>query len=268
MTQRQELSLEKPVKTEYILCFPPREMLAGNFFHQVEKVIRWQPEIENQYTYPAVFKERKEEIIEEVFCLFMKSMPETPKANLFTQIWLQQKIRKYILKMEDRAQEDMICHTYEMEHRLDFPYSLRLYSAWDYLEHLNFGKRTRIGIIEGNAISRKDLIALIRRYYDRMNYLTIFSREMTAYEELADDAWEQFGLAVTVTGSLKELEYCDYILDCTVMPFEEGIRCHKGCSIFSVCGNQRKIRSIRKMGEGIRFDSCANILDRAFHNKV
>lgn len=269
MTQKQEIFIEKPVKTEYILCFPPREMLAGNFFNQITKVIRWQPEMEHQYTYPAVFGERKEENIHDVCCLFMKSKPETSKGNRFTQIWLQRKIRKYILNMEnDGNQEKMVCRTYDMEHRQDFPYSLRLYGAWDYLEHLNYGKKTRIGIIEGNAISRSDLIALIRQYYDKMNYLTIFSQEISAYEELADDSWEQFGLAVTVTGSLKELEFCDCILDCTVLPFEAGFKYHKGCSIFSICGNQKKIRCIRKAGGNVRFDSCANILDRAFHNKV
>ena len=155
-----------------------------------------------------------------------------------------------------------------MQTEQDYPYGLRLHFVRNFMAHIVFDRRTRIGVIEGNALMRKDLITLLRQYYDRMNYLTIFSKEPDGYVELAEDAWEQYGLAVTVTANMEELRFCDYILDCTTLPFEDRIVCRKDCIFFAVCAEQKKIRSMRKMGEHVKFDSCFANLDRAFHNKV
>ncbi|MBP3459772.1 MAG: hypothetical protein J6K58_11250 [Lachnospiraceae bacterium] len=268
-------SIEKPVKTEYILCFPPREKLAGNFFSQIKSVLKWHPEIKNEYSYPPVAGERNEVIIHQVVCLFMEQEPVTAKGDGLAKLWLQWQKSSYVRKMyaekglaEERGETGAVCRIHEMQYKQDYPYSLRIYFVQDFFEHLNWGKKTRIGIIEGDAIKRRDLILMLRQYYDRMNYLTVFSREKAAYDEFAEDAWEQYGLAVTVTDSLREMELCDYILDCTMMPFAAGIRLRKGCRFLSVYGDREKIRSIRKAGEGVNFDSCAGILDRAFHNKV
>ncbi|MGN0132238.1 MAG: hypothetical protein ACI4AA_07355 [Lachnospiraceae bacterium] len=261
-TDEEQMCIERAVENEIILCFPPKEPPAGNFFNQMKNVLGWMPEIENMYTYQPVQTTEKEKRIGDISCFFMKNIPETVKGSRLAQYCVRRKIKRYASAMTSD------CKIHEMDSEQDYPYSLRLYFIWDFFEHLNFGKRTRIGIIEGNAISRRDLIALIRQYYDRMNFLTIFSKEPAAYGELTEDAWKQYGLAVTVTGNLKELELCDYILDCTVLPFEGSMKCRKGCSLFSVCADQKKIRSVRKMGGNIRFDSCAANLDRAFHNKV
>lgn len=200
------------------------------------------------------------------------------KRRFYYKRWIDWRVKKYVQKIEGGEEacksgdsitgEDKVCDIYQMKHRQDYPYSLRLHFVEDFLENLNFGKRTRIGIVEGDMLRRQDLIALIRRCYDKINFLIIFSKEGAWYKELVEDAWEQYGLAVTVTASLGELEFCDYVLDCTRMPFDGNIRCRKGCFFFSVFGDQKKIRSLRKAGGEITFDSCANILDRAFHNKV
>lgn len=268
-------SIEKPVKTEYILCFPPREKLAGNFFSQIKSVLRWHPKIKNEYTYEPVFREQNEAVINKVVCMFMEREPAVSKGDGLAKIWLRWRKGSYIRKMnedkaltEERGEMETVCTIHEMQYKQDYPYSLRLYCIRDFFEQLNWGKKTRIGIIEGNTIKRRDLIGLLRQYYDRMNYLTVFSGEKAAYNEFVEDAWDQYGLAVTVTNSLREMELCDYILDCTMMPFSAGIRCRKGCRFFSIYGDREKIRSLRKAGEGVNFDSCAGILDRAFHNKV
>lgn len=299
---------EIPVKTKYILCFPPREMLAGNFFSQAKRVVLWKPHLKSQYEYEPASVGEREEVREEegririkdTVCVFMESAPETGKGDFFTKKWIDRKVKKYVRRIEEGREKcesgndtvgrtykdrghgreysrgnsgekkstDKVCDIYQMKHRQDYPYSLRLRFAEDFLENLNFGKRTRIGIVEGDTLRRRDLIALLRRCYEKMNFLTIFSREGAEYRELVEDAWEQYGLAVTVTASFGELALCDYVLDCTRMPFEGNIRCRKGCFFFSVFGDQKKIRSLRKAGSEITFDSCANILDRTFHNKV
>ena len=282
----EEDFIEIPVKTKYILCFPPREMLAGNFFSQVKRVILWKPFARNRYEYePASVGEKEEERepegrirIGDTVCIFMEKAPETGKGDFFTKKWIDWKVKKYVQKIEEGREEcesgsaivreDKVCDIYEMKHRQDYPYSLRLHFAEDFLENLNFGKRTRIGIVEGDTLRRQDLIALLRRCYDKINFLIIFSKEGAEYRELVEDAWEQYGLAITVTASFGELAFCDYVLDCTRMPFESNIRCRKGCFFFSIFGDQKKIRSLRKAGGEITFDSCANILDRTFHNKV
>lgn len=278
--------IEIPVKTKYILCFPPREMLAGNFFSQAKKVILWRPCPKNSYEYEPASVGKKEEVREseerirvgDTVCVFMENAPETGKGDFFTKKWIDWRVKKYVQRIEageevckrgnSIAGEDRVCDVYRMKHRQDYPYSLRLHFAEDFLENLNFGKRTRIGIVEGDTIRRQDLIALLRRFYDKINFLIIFSKEGARYQELVEDAWEQYGLAITVTASLGEMAFCDYVLDCTRMPFEGNIRCRRGCFFFSIFGDQKKIRSLRKAGEQITFDSCANILDRAFHNKV
>lgn len=276
----EENFIEIPVKTKYILCFPPREMLAGNFFSQAKKIAFWNPCARNRYSYESASVGEREEVREtegririgDTVCMFMESAPETGKGDFFTKKWIDWKIKKYVRKIEEKETEnegdEKVCDIYQMKHRQDYPYSLRLRLAEDYLENLNFGKRTRIGIVEGDTLRRRDLISLIRRCYDKINFLIIFSREGAEYRELVEDAWEQYGLAITVTASFGELAFCDYVLDCTRMPFEGNIRCRKGCFFFSIFGDQKKIRSLRKAGEEITFDSCANILDRAFHNKV
>lgn len=280
----EESFIEIPVKTKYILCFPPREMLAGNFFSQAGKIFLWNPRIKNKYKYEAamggnqeVLREGGERIrIGDMACLFMDRAPETKKWDFFTKSWIDRKIKKYVRRIEDgevndgevNDGQDTVCEIYQMKYRQDYPYSLRLYFAEAFFENLNYGKRTRIGIVEGDTLRRQDIIAFLRRYYDKMNFLIIFSKERSEYRELVEDAWEQYGLAVTVTSSLGELSFCDYILDCTKMPFEGNIRCRKGCFFFSILGDQKKIRSLRKAGSEMTFDSCANILDRTFHNKV
>lgn len=307
--------IEIPVKTKYILCFPPREMLAGNFFSQAGRVIWWKPRAKNRYEYEPALAGQKEELREDagrvrigdMVCIFMEHAPRTGKGDFFTKKWIDRKVKKYVRKIEEGGVEngnsesinrrgendwendkgngrkasgetgkeesgkegpDKVCDIYQMKHRQDYPYSLRLHFAENFLEELNFGKRTRIGIVEGDMLNRQDLTALIRRHYDKMNFLTIFSREGAGYRELVEDAWEQYGLAITVTASFGELALCDYVLDCTRMPFEGNIRCRKGCFFFSLLGDQKKIRSLRKAGGEMTFDSCANILDRTFHNKV
>lgn len=284
----EEDFIEIPVKTKYIFCFPPREMLAGNFFSQAKRVVLWKPRAKNRYEYETALAGEKEEVREQegririgdTVCIFMESAPETRKGDFFTKKWIDRKVKKYVKKIkegkekydkEDGREEretDKVCDVYQMKHRQDYPYSLRLHFAEDFLENLNFGKRTRIGIVEGDTLKRQDLIALLRRCYDKINFLIIFSGEGAEYRELVEDAWEQYGLAITVTASFGELAFCDYVLDCTRMPFEGNIRCRKGCFFFSIFGDQKKIRSLRKAGGEITFDSCANILDRAFHNKV
>ncbi|MBD5540862.1 MAG: hypothetical protein HDR00_06650 [Lachnospiraceae bacterium] len=276
----EESFIEIPVKTKYILCFPPREMLAGNFFSQAKRIVFWKPCARYRYGYETASVGEQEEVREmegririgDTVCIFMESAPETGKGDFFTKRWIDWKVKKYVRKMEEEETEsegdERVCDIYQMKHRQDYPYSLRLRLAEDFLEKLDFGKRTRIGIVEGDTLKRQDLIALIRGCYDKMNFLTIFSREGVQYRELVEDAWEQYGLAITVTASFGELAFCDYVLDCTRMPFEGNVRCRKGCFFFSLFGDQKKIRSLRKAGGEITFDSCANILDRAFHNKV
>lgn len=307
--KNEEPFFEIPVKTKYILCFPPREMLAGNFFSQAKRVAFWKPCERDRYEYEPASVGEKEEVrklqgrirIGDTVCIFMESAPETGKGDFFTRKWIERKVKKLVRKIEEekwnpnykdgkagkkefeyergmdkeesgnrRIEEgqDKVCDVYRMKNRQDYPYSLRLHFAERFLENLNFGKRTRIGIVEGDTLKRRDLIALIRNCYDKINFLTIFSREGAEYRELVEDAWEQYGLAITVTPSFGELAFCDYVLDCTRMPFEGNIRCRKGCSFFSLFGDQKKIRSLRRAGGEISFDSCANILDRAFHNKV
>lgn len=300
----EEDFIEIPVKTKYILCFPPREMLAGNFFSRAKRVILWKPCARNRYEYePASVGEKEEEResegrirIGDTVCIFMENAPETGKGDFFTKKWIDRKVKKYAKKIEEGKEKcesensavgqadkgrnygkedhrdergaEKVCDIYQMKHRQDYPYSLRLHFAEDFLENLNFGKRTRIGIVEGDTLRRQDLIALLRKCYDKINFLIIFSKEREEYRELVEDAWEQYGLAITVTASFGELAFCDYVLDCTRMPFEGSIRCRKGCFFFSILGDQKKIRSLRKAGGEITFDSCANILDRTFHNKV
>lgn len=279
--KNEEPFFEIPVKTKYILCFPPREMLAGNFFSQAKRVAFWKPRERDRYEYEPASVGEKEEVrklqgrirIGDTVCIFMESAPETGKGDFFTRNWIERKVKKLVRKIEEEkaereAGQDKVCDVYRMKNRQDYPYSLRLHFAERFLENLDFGKRTRIGIVEGDTLKRRDLIALIRNCYDKINFLTIFSREGAEYRELVEDAWEQYGLAITVTPSFGELAFCDYVLDCTRMPFEGNIRCRKGCSFFSLFGDQKKIRSLRRVGGEISFDSCANILDRAFHNKV
>lgn len=289
--KNEEPFFEIPVKTKYILCFPPREMLAGNFFSQAKRVAFWKPRERDRYEYEPASVGEKEETrklqgrirIGDTICIFMESAPKTGKGDFFTRKWVERKVKKLVREIEknesgkdgerrgkekEEGGQDNVCDVYRMKNRQDYPYSLRLHFAEAFLENLDFGKRTRIGIVEGDTLKRRDLIALIRNCYDKMNFLTIFSREGAEYRELVEDAWEQYGLAITVTPSFGELAFCDYVLDCTRMPFEGNIRCRKGCSFFSLFGDQKKIRSLRRAGEEISFDSCAHILDRAFHNKV
>lgn len=252
----EDETIEKPIKKEYILCFPPREKTAGNFFAMASKVWKWKPDIRAEYS----FLEGKE-----ITCLFLKEAPLLEKGDFIARMWIQWRLQKYAHRYET---EESVGILHKMKTDQDYPYSLRLSFAREFMERIYFGKRIHIGFIEGNALSRKDLISLIRQYYDKINYLTIFSKEADAYRELVEDAWDQYGLAITVTKRYESLRLCDYILDCTVLPFEGRWICRRGCTFFSLCGDRDKKRSVRKMGEGVRFDSCATSLDRAFHNKV
>lgn len=252
----EDETIERSMKKEYIFCFPPREKTAGNFFAVMSKVWKWKPKVKATYS----FWEGKETV-----CLFLKEAPQTVRVDWLVRAWVRWKIQRYIRRYHTDTSVESL---YEMKTAQDYPYSLRMFFAKGFVESIHYGKRVHIGFIEGNALKRKDLIQLVRQHYDKVNYLTIFSKEADAYRELIEDAWEQYGLAITVTRRYESLQLCDYILDCTILPFEEKMNCRKGCFFFSLNMEKDKMRSIRKIGEEIRIDSCAASLDRAFHNKV
>ncbi len=242
--------------TEYILCFPPGVVTAGNFFVSLGAVWKWRPEIIYQYDYVT---ERK------VSCIFLQAMPIFGKRNVIARFLLDMKLRK-LKKIYETEQS--CCQIHRMKEEQDYPYSLRLFLVDEFMQQIRYGKRVHIGFVEGSALMRKDLIAFVRICCARINYLTIFTKEAEAYTEAVEDAWQQYGLAITVTQSYAGLSLCDYVVDCSVLPFSYGITCRKGCIFYSVWGDRDKIRSVRRMGEDIRFDSCTASLDRAFHNKV
>lgn len=256
MKDAEEVKSLNRVEIKYVLCFPPGKMPAGNFFERLWNMLRWKPSVAYSYEYRAMNGEKK-------ICLFMKDYPLTSHRNVLLRFLLKRRMQQFSLKLGESAGE-----IHEMEDGQDYPYSLRIYAAKEFLEKINIGKRTRIGVIEGSALKRRDLIALLRQKYEQMNYLTIFTKEADAYRELAEDAWEQLGLAVTITSSLRELELCDCILDCTRLPFDGKLKCKQGCFFFSLYTDQQKIKRIRGGGAGLHYDSCRSVLDRAFDNKV
>lgn len=243
MKDAEEANYFNQTETKYILCFPPEKIPAGNFFKRLWSVLKWKPSAEHSYEYEAVN-------LEKTVCFFMRDYPLGSYENVLLRLIVKWRIQRFSLKLGGSAVE-----IYEMKDGQDYPYSLRIYAAKEFLEKINIGKRTRIGIIEGGALKRRDLIALLRQKYDRMNYLTVFTKEADAYRELAEDAWEQLGLAVTITSSLKELELCDCILDCTRLPFDGKLKCKQGCFFFSLYADQKKMRSIRKNGTQMMYAS-------------
>lgn len=249
-----ENRLEDHSQKDYTLCFPPGKPLAGHFLNCLKEILVYEPKVQYAYEYRLPGRER------ESVCLFMESMPEPKRLSKPAAAFMGWKIQRF---MKEDTWE-----IYRMEDKQDIPYELRLYFAGQFLEGITPLKRTRLGIIEGRALKRTDLIALLRRCYHRFNHLTVFSREPKAYQEFAEDAWEQYGLAVTVTGAYGELEFCDYVLDCTDSSCRQDGTFGKGAHIFSVYKDRKKIRRLRKSGIYLTWDSCFDILDRVFHNKV
>lgn len=252
------------LKKEFIFCFPPRERMAGNFFTSMLKTICWKPEIKASYSF---YKEGQKE------CLFLNKAPILSKWDAPAKLWIQYRLHHHIKQYEKKegiaqGQQEVYSVLYEMKNNQDYPAILCFHFAEEFMEQIHYGKRIHIGFVEGNALGRREMIQLIRQYYDRVNYLTVFSKEPEAYEELVSDAWNQYGLTIVITRRLESLRFCDYILDCTVLPFEGKWECRKGCFFYSLYCDKDKIRSLRKMGQSVRFDSCTSSLDRAFHNKV
>jgi hypothetical protein len=251
---------QEGTEPEYILCFPPPKQPEGNAFRQIWHILRWKPEIENQYEYqmqPVTKDIRGSTTV----CLFMKCGWKTLKGNRLTQWILHTKMKNHAAKMEN-------CQIHEMKDKQDYPYELRLYLANRFLENISYEKKMKLGILDGPALKRQDLIRMLSRQCDRLNYLTVFTKAPEAYRELAEEVWEQYGLAMIITEHYDALCLCDYVLDCTVTPFHGKNCCKKGCIFFYIWGDFSKLRSLRQTTEGAIIDSCANILDRAFHNKV
>lgn len=249
-----ENRLDDHLQKDYTLCFPPGKPLAGHFLNCLKEILAYEPKVRCTYGYQLPDRER------ERVCLFMEPMPEPKRFSKPAAAFTAWKIQRF---MKEDTWE-----IYRMQDKQDIPYELRFYFAGQFLEGITPLKRTRLGIIEGEALKRTELIALLRRCYHRFNHLTVFSKEPEAYQELAEDAWEQYGLAVTVTGAYGELEFCDYVLDCTDSSFRQEGTFGKGAHIFSIYKDRKKIRRLRKSGVYLTWDSCFDILDRVFHNKV
>ena len=249
-----ENRLDDHLQKDYTLCFPPGKPLAGHFLNCLKETLAYAPKVRCAYEYQLPDREKGS------VCLFMESVPEPPQFSKLAAVFTDWKIQKF---MKDAQWE-----IYRMQHKQDIPYELRLYFAGRFLEEITPLKRTRLGIIEGEALKRADVIALLRQCYQRFNHLTIFTQESGAYKEFAEDAWEQYGLVVTVTGAYGELEFCDYVLDCSGFSLKQRITFGKEAHIFSIYRDRKKIRRLRKSGTYLTWDSCLDILDRVFHNKV
>lgn len=261
-----------------LVCFVAGKKSGDSFFVQLKQLLTFQYHIEKK----EVFQNEDEQIV----CLYV-SGPDisnfdiSDSRSVYSNIsdshsaclnisddnslrvakWILRRIllmkqKKYLRKL------GMITEVYHFPEKKVRPPEVTSFCVSFFLEQINYEKNTMLGIIDGEVLDYKVWVKLLRRYLDKINGLMIISDKPERFVELYRDAWEQQGLAITLTRNKKELAFCDYVIDCSEGLMTEKIVFRKSCLYLMLSEQRKKSRQLCMQNKKLRIVGCVNFCEK------
>lgn len=126
-----------------------------------------------------------------------------------------------------------------------------------------FRKSTKVLIADKSHV---DLKKLLMPYCDNINYLQLFVEESQDYEYLAEEMYEESGLAVTFAAPGEEKYHIVIDLRNDFVIASENLA--EGCVYFDGFSGQEKESRLRRERMGVTYISPMIYLDRALKNTL
>ena len=286
MNKNRIPAYDESMKT--LVCFVAGTKNGDSFFTQLKQLLTSQYRIEKK----EVFQNEDEQIV----CLYVKGLdvtdfdisdshsvcsnisdshsvcsnisdshsacPNISNGNSLGVVrWLLRRIllmkqKKYLRTL------GMVTEVYHLPDKKVKPPEVASFCVFEFLEQITYEKNTILGIIDGGVLDYKIWVKLLRRYLDKINGLMIISDKPERFVELYRDAWEQQGLAITLTKNKKELAFCDYVIDCSDRLMTEKIMFRKPCLYLMLSEHRKKSRQLCMQNEKLRIVGCVNFCEK------
>lgn len=266
MNKNRIPAYDESMKT--LVCFVAGKKSGDSFFVQFKQLLTFQYHIEKK----EVFQNEDEQIV----CLYVAGLDvadiDISDANTADTIfsagnslgvakWVLRRIllmkqKKYLQKLGTATE------VYHLPDKKVKPPEVVSFCVSVFLEQIKFEKNTMLGIIDGEVLDYKIWVKLLRRYLDKINGLMIISDKPERFVELYRDAWEQQGLAITLTNNKKELAFCDYVIDCSEGLMKEKIIFRKPCLYLMLSEHRKKSRQLCMQNKKLRIVGCVNFCEK------
>lgn len=251
-----------------LVCFVAGKKSGDSFFVQLKQLLTFQYHIEKK----EVFQNEDEQIV----CLYVSgpdisNFDVSDSHSVCSNIsngnslgvvrWVLRRIllmkqKKYLQKL------GTVTEVYHLPEKKVRPTEVTSFCVSVFLEQINYEKNTMLGIIDGEVLNYKIWVKLLRRYLDKINGLMIISDKPERFVELYRDAWEQQGLAITLTNNKKELAFCDYVIDCSEGLMTEKIMFRKPCLYLMLSEQRKKSRQLCMQNKKLRIVGCVNFCEK------
>lgn len=128
-----------------------------------------------------------------------------------------------------------------------------------------FRKNTKVFVADNSEV---ETLQLLFPYCCNLNYLYFMTEDKERTDSLADELYEESGLAITVTSKAESACEADIIIDLKEEFRMKPSDIKRGCIYFDGCGDARKAKSIRNARSDVTYISSRNYLDRALKSTL
>lgn len=229
-----------------LICFIENKKLSGSLWLRLKKIFLFQ--------YRVLYVEKTDEA-HGIQCFYVEDYEKGLKLR-WPYTWILQSKQKYFL---NRLQEAEIIRIPDNSRR---PSVLYAACVSRFLKEISYEKHTILGFVDGELLDYRVWIQFIRQHLAQINGLLIVSDMPESFIELSRDAWEEQGLLITVTGNLKELCFCDYVIDCSADIFPEKVVFYKTCHYLMLWDCRRKRKQIKLHNPGLKLLGCSYFLTK------
>lgn len=229
-----------------IICFFANKKPSGSLIMQIKNVL--------SFRYTVQSEEMTKGPDGTICCIYVSEYAEDKSLPWLCKQILYWKKRKFLKKY---AIDSTTCQLKDSSSKPPLIYSVCID---EFLKQIKYEKNTVLGWVDGDLLDYKIWVRLIRRHLAQINCLMIVSNMPERFVELCHDAWEEQGLAITLTHNKKELCFCDYVIDCSGELFDERVVFRKPCRYLMLSEQRKKKKQLKLHNRDLQMIGCSHFL--------